>query len=107
VKQHVTIEEAVFSLGAAPRLYNEDLGQPDIELRVSSELAVGRIIEKKWQESNYTVQRKLYGVLQIQLDCHKSVARIRLVKTEDINVCNGDLYSVYISDNAVIACSSE
>jgi hypothetical protein len=27
VNQHATIEEAVFSAGAAPRLYNEDLKQ--------------------------------------------------------------------------------
>jgi hypothetical protein len=27
VNQHATIEEAVFSVGAAPRLYNEDLRQ--------------------------------------------------------------------------------
>jgi hypothetical protein len=27
VNQHATLEEAVFSVRAAPRLYNEDLGQ--------------------------------------------------------------------------------
>jgi hypothetical protein len=31
VKQHATIEEAVFSKGAAPRLYN-NLGQVELEL---------------------------------------------------------------------------
>jgi hypothetical protein len=46
VNQHTTIEEAVFSVGAAPRLYNEDLKQLELELRGSPELAVGRIIEK-------------------------------------------------------------
>jgi hypothetical protein len=63
VNQHTTIEDAVFSVGAAPRLYKEDLrllelelrsriGSCSRELRESPELAVGRIIEKKWQERN-------------------------------------------------------
>jgi hypothetical protein len=47
VNQHATTEEAVFSVGAAPRLYNGDLRQLELELRESPELAVGRIIEKK------------------------------------------------------------
>jgi hypothetical protein len=47
VKQHTTIEEPVFSVGAAPRLCNEDLRQLDLELRESLKLTVGRIIEKK------------------------------------------------------------
>jgi hypothetical protein len=47
VNQHSTIEEAVFSVGSAPRLYNEDLRQ----LRDTIE-RVRRIIEKKWQERN-------------------------------------------------------
>jgi hypothetical protein len=34
VNQHATIEEAAFSLWAAPRLYNEDL--PQLELELSS-----------------------------------------------------------------------
>jgi hypothetical protein len=33
VNQHAAIEEAVFSTGAAPRLYNEDLRQIELELR--------------------------------------------------------------------------
>jgi hypothetical protein len=33
----------VFSFGTAPRLYNEDLRQLELELREPSELAVGRI----------------------------------------------------------------
>jgi hypothetical protein len=48
----VTIEEALFSVRAAPKLYNEDLRQLDLELREYLELAVGRIIEKKWQAKN-------------------------------------------------------
>jgi hypothetical protein len=47
VNQRATIEEAVFSVGAVPRLYNEDLRQLELELRESPELAVGRIMERK------------------------------------------------------------
>jgi hypothetical protein len=36
VNQHATVEEAVFSVGAVPRLYNEDLTKlRDVELRES------------------------------------------------------------------------
>jgi hypothetical protein len=52
VNQRATIEEAVFSVEAAPKLYNKDLRHLELELRESPELAVGRIIEKKWQERN-------------------------------------------------------
>jgi hypothetical protein len=45
VIQHATIEEAVFSVGPAPRLHNEDLTHLR-ELRESPDLAVFRIIEK-------------------------------------------------------------
>jgi hypothetical protein len=50
VNQHAITQEAVFSVRAAPRLYNEDLRQLDLELRESPVLAVGTIIEKKWQK---------------------------------------------------------
>jgi hypothetical protein len=40
VNQHATIEEAFFSVRAAPRLYNDDLPQQELELRESPELAV-------------------------------------------------------------------
>jgi hypothetical protein len=36
VKQHATIEEAVFSVGAAPNLYNEDLRQLKDEIEGGS-----------------------------------------------------------------------
>jgi hypothetical protein len=65
VNQHATIEEVVFVVGAAPRLYNEDLTQLELELsrvpdlavatencQESPELAVGRIIENMWQQRN-------------------------------------------------------
>jgi hypothetical protein len=94
VNQHATIEEAVFSVGAVPRLYNEDLRQLELELRESPELVVGRIIVKKWQERNSAVQRRLHSVIQLQWDCYESVARTRLVETEDTSVGNSELDSV-------------
>jgi hypothetical protein len=39
VNRHGTIEEEVFSVEAAPILYNEDLRQLKLELRESPELA--------------------------------------------------------------------
>jgi hypothetical protein len=36
VNQHATTEEAVFSVGVAPRLYNEDLTELELELGESS-----------------------------------------------------------------------
>jgi hypothetical protein len=56
--------DMMFSIGADPKLYNEDLGQLQLQLNLRS-----------WQ------------LLQLQWDCYEAVARIRLVKTEDINVC--------------------
>jgi hypothetical protein len=47
VNQHATIEEAVFSVRAATRLYNKDLRQLELELSRVPDLAVGTIIEKK------------------------------------------------------------
>jgi hypothetical protein len=43
--QHATIEEAMFSVGAAPRLCNEDLRQ--LRDRIERVSGVGRIIAKK------------------------------------------------------------
>jgi hypothetical protein len=50
VIQQAKIEEAVFSVGAVPRLCNENLRQLKLELIESPELADK--IEKKWQERN-------------------------------------------------------
>jgi hypothetical protein len=54
VNQHAKIEEAVFSVEAASRLYNEGLKQFDMTRIIieSLELVVGRIIVKKRQERN-------------------------------------------------------
>jgi hypothetical protein len=62
--QHATIEEAMFSVASAPRLYIEDLWQ--LESKEPPELAVRRIIEKKWQERNQAVQRRVHSVVQSQ-----------------------------------------
>jgi hypothetical protein len=40
--------------------------QQRIELKESLELAVGRIVENKWQERNYAEKRRLRSVLQRQ-----------------------------------------
>jgi hypothetical protein len=40
VNQHAATEEAVFSVGAAPGLYNEDLRNIELELSRVQELAV-------------------------------------------------------------------
>jgi hypothetical protein len=42
INQHATIEEVLFSVGAVPRLFNEDLRQLELELREPPELAVGQ-----------------------------------------------------------------
>jgi hypothetical protein len=55
VNEHAKIEEAVFSVGVAPMLYNEDLRQLELELRsgvgiCSREISEGgrwRIIDNK------------------------------------------------------------
>jgi hypothetical protein len=47
VNQHGIIKEAVFSVGVASRLYNDDLRQLELELRESPELAVDRIRARK------------------------------------------------------------
>lgn len=38
VNQHAAVEEAVFSVGVAPRLYSEDITQLELELGESPEL---------------------------------------------------------------------
>jgi hypothetical protein len=53
VNQHATIEEAVFSVRTAPVLYNEDLMQIELELRVSG---VG-----SWQNNDKTGVRLCKG----------------------------------------------
>jgi hypothetical protein len=40
VNQYATIEEAVFSVGVAPRLYNEDLEQLELEFSRVPELSI-------------------------------------------------------------------
>jgi hypothetical protein len=47
LKQHTTKEEAVFSVGFTPMLYNENLRRVEGEWRESPMLAFGRKFEKK------------------------------------------------------------
>jgi hypothetical protein len=47
VNHHATIEEAVFSARAAPKLYHEDLMQ--LKLELSQELSSIKKSEKRWQ----------------------------------------------------------
>jgi hypothetical protein len=42
VTQHATIEEVMFSVGAVPSLYNEDLRELESEVTESPELALDR-----------------------------------------------------------------
>jgi hypothetical protein len=49
MNQRITIEEAMISVGATPRLYNEDLRQlRDRTEGVSQELSSVKITEKRW-----------------------------------------------------------
>jgi hypothetical protein len=53
------------------------------------------MIEKSFQEMNLAVQRRLHVCCSYSetsiIPMLKSVAGIRLVKTEDTNICNGEL----------------
>jgi hypothetical protein len=52
VNQQATIERAMFSVEAVPRLNNDDLRQVELKLREPPELAISRIIEKELQKKN-------------------------------------------------------
>jgi hypothetical protein len=69
VNQHATIEEAVFSVGFVPRLYNEDFMQLELGLRESPELAVGRIMARK----ELDCAKKTSQCAEV-IDCYESVA---------------------------------
>jgi hypothetical protein len=64
MNQRATIEEAVFSLEAAPRLYKDHLRQLELELKVFPKLAVGRVIEKK---RNSAVQTDFIVTVTVRL----------------------------------------
>jgi hypothetical protein len=128
-QMHATIEEWCFLWSAARhcitrlcsgvlcgsimRLYNEDLMQLESELSWVLDLAVAaenwdsqqsrRLRIMAWKELDCA--KKTSCVLQWQWDCYKSIARIRLVKTENpsVCVCNGELKCVYISNSAALA----
>jgi hypothetical protein len=48
----------VFSGGSAPSLYNEDSWPAELEWRESPESAVGRVIEKRWQQDSWQLQQR-------------------------------------------------
>jgi hypothetical protein len=59
VNQHATIKEAVFSVGAAPSLNNEDLTQLELKLSRVPELVVGRTMARKelrCEKTSYVLQ---------------------------------------------------
>jgi hypothetical protein len=68
-----TIEEAVFSVGFASRLYNEDLTQLQLE--------IGRVLDMRvegdWEES----AKKALCVLQLQWDWYNNCVEIRCQDT--------------------------
>jgi hypothetical protein len=89
VNQHATVEEAVFYVGAAPSLYNEDLTQLEFRSQMSSGVGIFSrelrelAVEGDWDE----MARKELGCadsmcdLKLQWDCYESVARKRLVES--------------------------
>jgi hypothetical protein len=48
-------------------------------------------IEKKWQEKNLAVESRLHVEFEVTVDCYKSVARIRVVQTEEPSACVTEL----------------
>jgi hypothetical protein len=48
--------ETVFSVGTEPRLYNEVPSPTEVQLKESPELALGRIIAKRWQRDNWQLE---------------------------------------------------
>jgi hypothetical protein len=64
VNQHATIEAAVFSLGATPILYNEDLTQLELELSsgINSCIRGFRVSGAgSWQNNSEEIARKELG----------------------------------------------
>jgi hypothetical protein len=90
VNQHATTEGAVFSVVTAPRLYNMDLAQLELELSRVPELAVAA---ENWEsrQSSRIENNGKKGIrlceddfmcdLKLQCDCYESVARRRLVES--------------------------
>jgi hypothetical protein len=72
----ITMETAN-SFGSAARLYKDDP-------RLAEKIRIERIYwDGSWMIEKRRQEKKTSCVLQLQCDCDKSVARIRLVKTEN------------------------
>jgi hypothetical protein len=73
----------MFSVVSAPRLYNKNLTQLELELGRILETAVECIWEEMARKELECDQEDFMCELTWEWDCDKSVARIRLVKTEN------------------------
>jgi hypothetical protein len=72
--------ETVFTVGSAPRLYNEDLNQLRRELNESFEMAVG----DEWEEmarKELGCEKKAWHLLQLQWDWCNYCVEIRCQDT--------------------------
>jgi hypothetical protein len=121
VNQHATIEEAVFSVGAARTLHNEDYGPAGTRTEFRSWQLQQKIEGVSgfgsWQNNWEEMERKELGCakktsyrmcdLKWRWDCYESVARIRLVKSKDTSVCSSELQSAEISGRSVLLVNYE
>jgi hypothetical protein len=73
----------MFSVGSAPKMYNEDLTQLKLELGRVLEMAVQGDWLKKGKKGIRLCQEDYMCELKWQRDCIKPVSRIGLVKTEN------------------------
>jgi hypothetical protein len=85
VNKHAAIEREMFSVGAIPRLYDEDLRQlRNIELMASLESTFEVDLRRSGKKRNWAVQRRLYVCCSYSVTgittVLKSVGRKRLVE---------------------------
>jgi hypothetical protein len=74
VDQHATTEVAVFSVGAVPRLYNEDLTEEELELsRVSGVLQLAEL--RRNGKKGIRLCKDFMCDLKLQRDCYKYVCQ--------------------------------
>jgi hypothetical protein len=90
MNQHATREEYVFSVGSSPRLYNEDLRQLELELRVSPVLAVGRIMARKELGCEKKTSYCAAGTVKTVMNLLPGKRIVEPV-IEHTNVCNSEV----------------